>query len=456
MSVIVRFAPSPTGRLHIGNVRTALLNWLYARRHGGQFILRLDDTDTQRSTEAFAEAIKTDLQWLGLTWDSSFRQSDRTARYAEAAEQLKAAGRLYPCYEAEDELDRRRKRQQARGLPPLYDRGSLKLTAEERAALEASGVKPHWRFKLLNTKPDDPDKVVPSPVVWNDLVRGTQTVDAGSLSDPVLQRADGSFLYTFTSVVDDIDTKITQVVRGEDHVTNTGVQIQLFQALGGAVPQFAHFSLLVDKDGSALSKRLGSLSVDGLRAEGLEAMAVNAHAALIGTSDPVIPHLELETLFAGFDFAKLSRSPSRFDIDELKTLNSKLLNLLPYAAVQSRLATLGADGGEALWLAVRGNLARLDDAVAWQHVVSAPITPQVEDADFLAQAADVLPSEPWSEETWGAWTTAVKTQTGAKGRALFHPLRLALTARDTGPDMKSLLPLIGRARTLARLKGETA
>jgi glutamyl-tRNA synthetase len=456
MSVIVRFAPSPTGRLHIGNIRTALLNWLFARRQGGQFILRLDDTDTQRSTEEFAAAIKTDLQWLGLTWDSTFRQSDRTAHYEKAAAKLKAAGRLYPCYETEDELDRRRKRQQARGLPPLYDRGALKLSAEERATLEAAGTKPYWRFKLLNTKPDAPDKVTPSPVVWDDLVRGSQMVDAGSLSDPVLIRADGSFLYTFTSVVDDIDTHITHVVRGEDHVTNTGVQIQLFEALGGQVPAFAHFSLLVDKDGSALSKRLGSLSVDGLRTEGLEAMAVNAHAALIGTSDPVTPHLTLETLVAGFDFAKLSRSPSRFDIEELKGLNGKLLHLLPYADVKAELAAIGADSGEAFWLAVRGNLALLKDATTWRTVIEQPLTPTIEDATFLATAADLLPVEPWTADTWGQWTNAVKAKTGAKGRALFHPLRIALTARDNGPDMKSLLPLIPRARVLARLRGETA
>ncbi len=290
MSPIVRFAPSPTGRLHIGNVRTALLNWLFARKHGGRFILRLDDTDQERSTEAFADAIRTDMAWLGLGWDDTFRQSDRTARYQEVAAQLKAAGRLYPCYETEDELDRKRKRQAARGLPPLYDRAALKLTADERAKLEASGIKPHWRFRLANTEAHAPDKIVPTLVHWNDLVRGDTAVDVGSLSDPVLMRGDGTFLYTFTSVVDDIDTGITHVVRGEDHVTNTGVQIQLFEALGGPLPAFAHFSLLVDKDGSALSKRLGSLSVDGLRAAGLEAMAVNSHAALIGTSDAIAPH----------------------------------------------------------------------------------------------------------------------------------------------------------------------
>jgi glutamyl-tRNA synthetase len=449
MSVIVRFAPSPTGRLHIGNVRTALLNWLFARRHAGRFILRLDDTDQERSTQAFADGIARDLTWLGLTWDHFFRQSDRSAEYAAAAERLKAAGRLYPCFETEDELDRRRKRQQALGRPPIYDRAALKLSAEERAALEAAGRRPHWRFKLQNTAGGE--AIVPTPVVWDDLVRGRQTVDVGSLSDPVLIRGDGTFLYTFTSVVDDVETGITHVVRGEDHVTNTGVQIQLFEALGGRIPAFAHFSLLVDKDGGALSKRLGSLSVEGLRAAGLEAMAVNAHAALIGTSDPVAPHLTLDTLMAGFDFAKLSRSPSRFDVEELEGLNAKLLQMTPYQAVADRLAAIGVS--EALWLAVRGNVRHLTEAAEWRPVIEGSITPVIADADFIAKAATLLPDEPWDTTTWKTWTQAVKAATGATGRALFHPLRLALTGRETGPDMAALLPLIGRTRASARLSG---
>jgi glutamyl-tRNA synthetase len=452
MTVTVRFAPSPTGLIHIGNVRTALLNWLFARKQGGRFLLRLDDTDRVRSTEAFAAAIKTDLTWLGLTWDDTFRQSDRSARYEAAAAQLKQSGRLYACYETEDELDRRRKRQQARGLPPLYDRAALKLTTQERAALEAQGIQPHWRFRLANTGSGG-ERIISTPVVWDDLVRGTQTVDAGSLSDPVLIRADGSFLYTFTSVVDDIDTAITHVVRGEDHVTNTGVQIQLFEALGGRVPAFAHFSLLVDKDGSALSKRLGSLSVAGLREDGLEAMAICSHAALIGTSDPVVAYTSMAPLISGFDFTKLSRSPSRFDSDELAAVNAKLLHALPYAHVSGRLATMGVTGGETFWTIVRGNLGKLDDAAAWWAIVTGDIRPTIDDPAFASAAAGVLPPEPWDTTTWSTWTNAVKAKTGAKGRALFHPLRLALTGRDTGPEMAALLPLIGRARTLARLQG---
>ena len=456
MTVIVRFAPSPTGRLHIGNVRTALLNWLFARRHQGKFILRLDDTDRERSTDANAEAIRTDLLWLGLSWDDTFRQSDRTGRYDEIKAQLIAAGRLYPCYETEDELDRKRKRQMARGLPPLYDRAALRLSADERAKLAAAGTRPHWRFKLANTGASQPDTIVPTLVRWNDLVRGDQAIDVSSMSDPVLARGDGSYLYTFTSVVDDIDTKISHIIRGEDHVTNAAVQAQIFAALGAEVPAMAHFSLLVGREGEALSKRLGSLSVEGFRAAGLEAMAVNSLAALIGTSDAVHPVATLPELSATFDLGKLSRSPSRFDTAELDALNAKLLHILPYADVAPRLRALNVDGGEPFWLAVRGNLQTLADAVTWHRVVNGPIAPIIENAEFTRAGATLLPPEPWNADTWSIWTNAVKTATGAKGRALFHPLRLALTGLENGPELKVLLPLIGRTRALARLNGESA
>jgi glutamyl-tRNA synthetase len=454
MTVIARFAPSPTGRLHIGNVRTALINWLFVRKHAGRFVLRLDDTDRERSTEAFAAAIREDLAWLGLDWDDTFRQSDRTDRYDSAAAHLKAAGRLYPCFETEDELDRKRKRQAARGLPPLYDRAALRLSAEERDKLEASGLKPHWRFRLANT--DATGSVTPTAVTWNDLVRGPQSVDVGSLSDPVLIRGDGTYLYTFTSVVDDVDSRITHVVRGEDHVTNTGVQAQIFDALEAERPTFAHFSLLVDKDGSALSKRLGSLSVESLRAAGLEAMAVNCHAALIGSSDAIAPYTRLEDLVALFDFAKLSRTPSRFDLAELEMLNAKLLHTLPYGAISDRLTRRGITAGEPFWRAVAGNLARFDEVDQWKRVIEGPIEPRLENTQLLAAATAHLPPAPWNDTTWSVWTTAVRAATGEKGRALFHPLRLAITGQETGPDMKALLPLMDRERVLARLAGRTA
>ncbi|MBL8564195.1 MAG: glutamate--tRNA ligase [Hyphomicrobiaceae bacterium] len=451
MGTIVRFAPSPTGRLHIGNIRTAVLNYLFALKSGGRFLLRLDDTDIERSTEAFAEGIRRDLAWLGFDISWQVRQSDRIARYDLVAERMKAAGLLYPCFESEDELERRRKRQMARGQPPIYDRASLRMSGDERARLEAEGRRPHWRFRLPNTESADQLVPLPTLVSWNDLIRGDQTVDIGSLSDPVLQRADGSYLYTFTSVVDDIELGITHVVRGADHITNTGVQIALFEALDAVPPAFAHHSLLVDGDGQALSKRLGALSIEGLREAGYEPMAVLSHAALVGTSDAIEPHASMETLAAAFDFAKISLAPGRFDASELEGLNARLLHTLEHVAVRDRLTALGVGGGEAFWLAVRGNLVKLADARMWWDIATGEVRPVVEDARLLSVAASLLPNEPWDTATWGAWTNAVKGATGAKGRALFHPLRLALTGRESGPELKTLLPFIGRERALARL-----
>jgi glutamyl-tRNA synthetase len=452
----VRFAPSPTGRLHIGNIRTAALNWLYARKHQGSFLLRLDDTDTVRSTEEFAEAIRDDLKWLGLTWDEEARQQDRTARYDEVAAALKAKGALYPAFETEDELDRRRKRQLAMHRPPIYDRAALKLSESEIAEKIAAGKKPHWRFRLPNTAEGRGLAPEPTLVSWNDLIRGDQTVDLGSLSDPVLIREDGTFLYTLTSVIDDMDFAITHIVRGEDHVTNTGVQIALFEAAGATPPAFGHHSLLVGADGKALSKRLGALSIQSFRDEGFEPMAVLCHAALVGTSDAIEPLTSRDALAEKLDFAKISTAPGRFDVAELRTLNGKLLHMLDYASVAEHLRELGVAGREEFWSAVRGNLEVLGDARLWWDVVTGTIEPVIEDSILTVAAAATLPSEPWSESTWSEWTAAVKSRTGAKGRALFHPLRLALTGRESGPELKTLLPLIGRERALARLEGKRA
>jgi glutamyl-tRNA synthetase len=445
MAVTVRFAPSPTGRIHAGNIRTALINFLFARKTGGNLIFRLDDTDRDRSTEEFAHGIREDLAWLGIDYAKEVRQSDRFARYAEAVEKLKAAGRLYPAYETPEELELKRKRQLSRGKPPVYDRAALKLTPEDRARLEAEGRKPHWRFKLETRD-----------VAWDDLVRGRQHVDAASLSDPVLVRADGSYLYTLPSVVDDIDLGITHVIRGEDHVVNTAPQIQIFEALGAAAPAFGHHSLLVNASGQALSKRDRSISIQGMREEGVEALAVASYCATIGTSDPVAPHVNLDELVKAFDFAKLSRAPARFDPAELRAVNAKLLHMLPYATVAGRLKAMGVGGGEAFWETVRGNLAVLGDAKSWWEVVTGPLQPVIADAKFCAEASVLLPPEPWDESTWERWSTDIKQATGAKGKALFQPLRLALTAREHGPELKHLLPLIGRERALARLAGKTA
>ncbi len=439
---VVRFAPSPTGLIHIGNARTALLNWLYAKTRGGRFVLRFDDTDLERSKREFADAVVEDLDWLGIVPDRVERQSERTAVYAAAVEKLKAAGRLYPAWETPEELERRRRRQLARGLPPVYDRAALKLTPEEIAKLEAEGRRPHWRFRLEGRV-----------VAWDDGIRGPQSVDTAGLSDPVLMRADGSFLYTLPSVVDDIAFGITDVVRGEDHVTNTAVQIEIFEALGGPVPRFAHHNLIATTTGEALSKRLGSLSIRSLRDAGYEAMTVASIAVLIGSSEAVHAYASLEELAPHADLSAMSRSTAKFDPHELDTINARLVHHLEWEAVRPRLSVRDAALGEAFWLAVRDNLVKLDDVAEWGEVVrsNAVSVTSEGDADFLAEAARLLPEEPWDETTWGAWTEALKTATGRKGKALFLPLRLALTGRDHGPEMRRLLPLLGRKATSARL-----
>ncbi|MBN9472042.1 MAG: glutamate--tRNA ligase [Bosea sp.] len=441
----VRTAPSPTGYLHIGNARSIMFNWLFAMRHGGRFLLRYDDTDRVRSKPEFAAAIPEDLAWLGVIPDASIKQSERLALYDEAAERLRAAGRLYPCYESADELDRKRKRQLARGLPPVYDRAALKLTAAERAALEAEGRKPHWRF-LLDWE----------EVGWNDLVRGPSHVDCASLSDPVLVREDGTYPYTLPSVVDDVDMGITHVIRGEDHVTNTAVQIQIIQALGGALPIFGHHNLLTTASGEGLSKRLGHLSLRGLREAGVEPLAVAALAVLTGTSDAVRPVASLDELAGLVEFAHVSRAPAKFDEHELEALSARTLHHFGFAAVAGRLAALDIPATEPFWLAVRGNLARLSDAAGWWQVVEGPITPEIADPAFAAAAAALLPAGPFDQTTWKSWTQAVAAATGAKGKALFMPLRQALTGLDHGPELAALLPLIGRDKALKRLAGEAA
>lgn len=445
MTVITRFAPSPTGKIHIGNLRPAIINWMFARAEGGQFMLRIDDTDQERSTEAYVEGIKQDLTWLGLSWDFEARQSERFAAYDKVVEELKAAGRLYPCYETAGELDRKRKRQMGRGMPPVYDRAALELSDKERAALEAEGRKPHWRFKLEDRT-----------VTWHDLVRGEQSIEASSLSDPILVREDGTYLYTLPSVIDDIEFKISHVIRGEDHVANTGAQIQIFEALGATPPQFAHHNLLVGKDGEGLSKRLGSLSISSFREEGIEAMAVVSHAATIGSSNPIVPHQSVATIAEEFAFEKLSRAPARFDVDELKLLNAKLLHDMDYEVVAARLEALGIEGGAPYWDAVKANIEKFDDVQDWWLIINGPLTPVIEDAAFCEAALAALPPAPFDETSWGSWTKAVKEATGAKGKALFQPLRLALTGEEHGPELKTLLPLIGHERAAKRLKGEAA
>ncbi|OQW52017.1 glutamate--tRNA ligase [Candidatus Raskinella chloraquaticus] len=438
----VRFAPSPTGYLHIGNLRPALFNWLYAKAHGGRFILRYDDTDRERSTAEFADAIAADLAWIGIVPDLVIAQSDRLPSYDAAVETLKASGLLYPCYETPDELDRRRKRQQARGLPPIYDRAALNLSAEERASLEAAGRRAHWRFKLSG-----------GDIAFNDLIRGEVHVRADTLSDPVLVREDGTYLYTLTSVVDDIALDVTHVIRGEDHVTNTGVQIEIWRGLGGVVPVFAHHNLLTTSDGEGLSKRSGALSLRSLRADGFEPMAVASLATLLGTANAVEPVATLGALAAKLDLSHISRAPAKFDPGEVAALNAKLVHGLPYAHVEERLAKLAVGGGEDFWLTIRANLVKVSDAAQWWQVATGDLPAMTEDETMMTLAADLLPPEPWDVQVWGLWANAVKAASGRSGKDLFLPLRRALTGRDHGPEMKSFLPFIGRERAYARLIG---
>ncbi len=449
---VVRFAPSPTGMIHVGNARTALYNWLFAKPDGGTFILRFDDTDRERSRAEFADAILADLNWLGIEPDRIERQSQRFESYDAAAEKLKQAGLLYPCYETPDELDRQRARLRARGLPPVYDRRALKLSETEKADLQTAGREPHWRF-LLPNHAGDTQAPQRTDVAWNDLFRGGQSIDLASMSDPVLIRADGSYLYTLPSVVDDIAMAVSHVIRGDDHVTNTGAQIVLFRALDAKLPAFGHHNLLQAESGEGLSKRDSALSIAALREEGLEAATVAAYATLIGTSEPVRPVHDLAALAEIFTPDIVNKAATRFSPDEMRHLNARLLAELPYESLAERLQGAGIGGGEAFWLAVRGNLERLEDAKIWWQVVTGPIEPVViqEDVDFLASAASALPPEPWDQDTWRHWTNALKTATGRKGRQLFMPLRLALTGVSSGPELGQLLPLLGRSNTLARL-----
>ena len=440
MTVTTRFAPSPTGMLHVGNIRAALHNWMFARGHGGRFVLRIDDTDAERSEERFVAAIRADLAWLGLTPDAEVRQSERFALYQARFDDLVAAGRLYPAYESAQELDLKRKVLLGRGLPPVYDRAALRLTDAQRAALEAEGVRPHWRFRL------DHD----APLAWDDLVRGAQSFDPATMSDPVVRRADGSWLYMLPSAIDDIDMGISHVVRGEDHVSNTALQLQMFQAMGATPPRFAHAALLTGAEGK-LSKRLGSLGVDHFRDIGIEPQAVRALLARIGTSDPVEPIADMAPLLDGFDFARFGRAPARFDEAELAQVNARIVHQLDHAAVADRLP---AGMGAAEWQAVRPNLSRVAEAADWWRVIEGPIDATLAEADrdYLAQAAQVAGTLDWSAaDIWSRLTTALKASSGRTGKALFLPLRRALTGLDHGPDMAALLPLIGRERGLARL-----
>ncbi len=441
MSVTTRFAPSPTGLLHIGNIRMALHNWLLAKRYGGRFLLRIDDTDTARSREDYVTAIRADLAWLGLLPDGEERQSARFDLYEREFARLVAAGRVYRCYETAQELELKRKVLLSRGLPPIYDRAALALTEADHAARADAGEHPHWRFLL------DRD----SQIEWRDGIRGPQHFDPAQISDPVVRRGDGSWLYMLPSVIDDIAMGVTDVLRGEDHVSNTATQLQMFVALGAATPRFAHEALITGAEGK-LSKRLGSLGAEELRVAGIEPEAVVALLARLGTSDPVDPALEANALAGAFNLAHFGRAPARFDETELARINASVIHRLPFERVRAALPE-GMD--EAAWLVIRPNLSTLAEAAEWWQVVTGPVACPpfaAEDRAFLAEAATALGSVAWDDNPWSALTGSLKKTTGRKGRPLFLPLRQALTGQDHGPEMAALLPLIGRDEAIARLR----
>ena len=444
MSIKTRFAPSPTGMLHVGNVRTALINWLFSRANNGSFMLRMDDTDLIRSKPEYETAIKEDLQWLGLNWDEIANQSTRLDRYEAAKNELIASGRLYPCYETQDELDMKRKMLLSRGLPPIYDRAGLKLSKEEHEEFLAQGRKPHYRFLLKD-----------EAIEWNDLVRGDIQFQAKNLSDPIVIRGDGSMTYILCSTVDDMDFDITHILRGEDHISNTAIGIQITKSLGGIPPQIGHTSLLQSKTGE-ISKRLGGFDIQSLREKFIEPMAINSLLAKMGTSDSIEATNHMKQLIDEFDLSKFSSSSVNYDFNELLQLNHKLINSLSYGEIKPSLSNLEVEISEEFWQAIHGNLNSIDEAVTWWKICNQDIPVKIDskNVEFLKAACNLLPAGDWDLSTWNVWINIIKTELGRSGKQLFMPLRLALTGYESGPELKLLLPLIGRDRVEKRLNGK--
>ncbi len=438
-NIKVRFAPSPTGHMHIGNTRTALFNWLWAKKMGGEFMLRVDDTDFARSKKEYEDSMRESLIWLGLVWSSEARQSARFERYKEVTEKLIKEGRIYACYETPEELEFKRKRALSKGLPPIYDRQALSYTKEDIANFEKEGRKPHYRFKLNEGE-----------IKWVDAVRGEVKYNAANLSDPIIIREDGSYLYHLPSVIDDSDFGITHILRGEDHVTNTASQIQMFEAIGGFVPSFAHLPLLTGKEGK-LSKRLGSLGVRELRAEGVENMAICSYLAKLGTSEEIRSFYSLEELAQTLDFSKIGHAQPKFDVEDLKHFNTKHIHSMPYDSVKDRV-----NASKEFWDDVKANLEKVEDVKVWNDICNGEVMPKIENKALTDLAASLLPDGTFNDETFNAWINEIKAKSGLKGKDLFHPIRLALTGEASGPELKTLLPLIGHEKALKRLKGEKA
>ncbi|WP_236870427.1 glutamate--tRNA ligase [Candidatus Bandiella numerosa] len=440
MKTATRFAPSPTGFLHVGNLRTALIAWLYAKTNAGKFILRIDDTDIHRSKEMYIDALKEDLKWIGIDWDICFRQSDRLNKYEEVKQKLIDSGRLYACYETEEELAVKKKSLLSRNLPPIYDRSSLKLTLDEKKELEAKGVQPYWRF-LLNEE----------EISWNDKIRGQLKFEAKNLSDPVLVRNDGTLTYSLASVVDDIEYAITDVIRGEDHISNSAIHIQLFKALSAEPPSFSHISLLTTKD-KKLSKRAGDFSLKELREKGILPSSIAVFFSKIGSSDNIIAKKGIDHLIEEFSFSKLSKSTVQYDYNELKTFNAKMLHLLDFEEIQDVLQKLNIkDMDEEFWLSIRGNIRGIDDIKYWYTVCRDEIKTEIIDKELISLAKTLLPEEKFDLNTWDKWIEAIKAHTDLRGKKLFMPLRVALTGQEDGPELKNLLPMISKKLILIRL-----
>ena len=441
-SYITRFAPSPSGLLHVGNVRTALLNYLVSKKNNGKFILRIDDTDKERSKDNFIDEINEDLNWLGLKSDEYYKQSERIDLYDEAFELLKGKELIYPCFESSDELDKKRKRLIARRMPPVYDRAALKLTNDEITSLLDSGKKPHWRFKLSNKK-----------ITFTDLIRGEVNVDLAAQSDPVLKREDGDYLYNLPSVVDDIDLNITHIIRGEDHITNTGIQIEIFNALGSNIPIFGHNSLLVSESGEPFSKRNSAASVNQLREDGIDPNAINSLNASIGSSVDIKAFNSLNLLSNKFEITSLGRAPARYSNNQLHKLNTQLISNYNFEKVSLLLGHNKGNFNEELWDCIKLNISNISEIVDWIKVIDEPINIDLNiEEEFLKIAQDLLPKEPWNKETWDQWILKIKEKTEKKGKDLFMPIRLALTGKTEGPELNKLILLMGYNKVLERLK----
>ena len=443
MKTKLRFAPSPTGNLHVGNARTALVNYLFCKSISGEMMLRIDDTDEERSSKEYEESIKSDLNWLGIYWETTDRQSTRIKNYKDALKKLFENGRAYRCYETQEELSLKRKAQLMSGKPPVYDRQGLSLEENDHLRYEQDGKLPHWRFKLLDEE-----------VTWTDLIRGHCTYDMNALSDPVIMREDGRPIYTLASVVDDIDHKISHIIRGEDHVTNSAAQIQLFNALGYEVPNLGHLSLISGADGEGLSKRLGSLSLGDLKREGLESNALSSLLARLGTSDPIVFFKDIGDLIESFDLNKFSRNTAKFDINDLYLMNKKSIQSMNYEEASKRFNLIGLEEpGEEFWNTVSGNLNNFIETKIWWEVVFGEIDPLIDNQDLIQVATDTFPSESIDNDTWSTWCKKISNQSEFKGKELFISLRKTLTGYDYGPELSKLLPLIGKEKILSRLSG---